>query len=329
VIPALSSRVAPSVREVRWTKAWVGVLAVTGVAICLGLVGLQQLRHAGDLSSVLTTARANSVGPAVLVVVAVLLGSELVWPAVRRPLLARAHLVDAAYLALFAVVVLPILTIVETGFSLEVSRHAGFLILDRLPLVPQAAMVGAILVGIDGINWTSHVANHRYLTLWRLHAVHHSQEDMSVLTTFRVHPLVHVSYLPAAVPVLVLGASGTVPTAALIAYACFVMVAHANLRFTFGPLGRVFVSPAYHRLHHADVPIDARGPVNFGFVLVVWDQLLGRALYPTAGATLSTGIRGRPVPVEQAARPGAIPRVVLAQVAQPFGLHAATDGSRS
>jgi sterol desaturase/sphingolipid hydroxylase (fatty acid hydroxylase superfamily) len=316
MISTLPARMAPPGRDVGWTTAWLGVLAVTGAAAWLGVIGWQQLRGARDLSTVLATARANSVGPVVLVVVGVLLVSELLWPAVRRPLLARAHLVDAAYLALFAFVVLPVLTVVETGFSLEVSRHAGFLILDRLPLVPQIVVVSVILVGIDGINWAAHVANHRYLTLWRLHAVHHSQEDMSVLTTFRVHPLVHVSYL---------GASGTVPTAALIAYACCVMVAHANLRFTFGPLGRVFVSPAYHRLHHVDRPIDDRGPLNLGFVLVVWDQLWHRALYPTPGAPLPTGIRGRPVPVEQAGRAAAIPGVVLAQVAQPFRVHAATD----
>jgi hypothetical protein len=26
---------------------------------------------------------------------------------------------------------------------------------------------------------------------------------------------------------------------------------HANLRWTFGPAGRVLASPAYHRLHHS------------------------------------------------------------------------------
>jgi uncharacterized membrane protein YphA (DoxX/SURF4 family) len=65
---------------------------------------------------------------------------------------------------------------------------------------------------------------------------------MGALTTFRVHPLVHASYLPSVVPVLVLGASGTLPGAALIAYGCYVVLAHANLRFTFGPLGRVFIA---------------------------------------------------------------------------------------
>jgi sterol desaturase/sphingolipid hydroxylase (fatty acid hydroxylase superfamily) len=306
--------------------AWLGVLAVTGVAVWLGVLGWLELGRASDLGAALATARDNSVGPAVLVAAAVLLVAELRWPATPRRLLARAHLVDAGYFALFALVVLPLLTLVQTGFGLEVSRHADFLILGRLALAPEVAVVAVILVGIDAVNWGAHVANHRYLTLWRLHAVHHSQEEMGVLTTFRVHPLVHVAYLPSVLPVLVLGANGTVPAAALIAYGCFVMVAHANLRFTFGPLRRVLVSPAYHRLHHVAVPLDERGAVNFGFVLVCWDQLSRRAVYPVGAAAVATGIEGRPVPVEQAVRASGIPRVILAQVLQPFAVHAATDG---
>lgn len=306
--------------------AWFGVLAVTLAAAWLGVIGLRDLLDARDLSSVLSTARDISAGPIVLVVIAALLLAELRWPAARRPLFCRAHLVDAGYLALFAFVVLPLFTLVENGFAAEIERHARFLIVTHLPLAPRVAVVTAILVGIDVMNWAAHVANHRYLTLWRLHALHHSQEDMGALTTFRVHPLVHASYLPSVVPVLVLGASGTVPDMALLAYGCYVILAHANLRFTFGPVGRVFVSPAYHRLHHSSTPIDPRGAVNFGFVLVCWDQLLHRAVFPTGAPPVATGIDGRPVPVEQAGRASAIPRIVLAQVAQPFRIHSATDG---
>lgn len=319
---------APSpARGAARTTPWLGVLALTGLATWLGLVGFRALSSAHDLSSALDSARDVSVGPIVLVVIGGLLLAELRWPAVRRPLFSRAHLVDAGYLGLFAFVVVPLLTVVETGFSGEIEQHASFLILSRLPIAPQIAVVSAIVVGIDLMNWAAHVANHRYLTLWRLHALHHSQEDMGALTTFRVHPLVHASYLPAVVPVLVLGASGTVPGAALIGYGCYVVLAHANLRFTFGPLGRVFVSPAYHRIHHASVPIDSRGAVNFGFVLVCWDQLLHRSVQPSAAVPFATGIEGRPVPVEQSEPRRAIPRIVLAQIAQPFRIHSATDGA--
>jgi sterol desaturase/sphingolipid hydroxylase (fatty acid hydroxylase superfamily) len=165
------------------------------------------------------------------------------------------------------------------------------------------------------MNWGAHVANHRFLPLWRLHALHHSQEDLSVLTTFRTHPLLHATYLLSLLPAAVLSASGTVPETALIIYACLVALAHANLRWTFGPLGYVFVSPAYHRQHHRS------------FALVIWDQLTRRAYFPDSEAlSVGTGLAGRPVPVEQDDNRGVL-QTVLGQLIQPFRLSSATDSA--
>ena len=238
----------------------------------------------------------------------------------RRP--ARAHVVDAWYLVLFALIG-PLITLLDTGFAVTVDRDAHFLLLGRLPLGPQVVAVVLILVAIDAMNWVSHVGNHRAAPLWRFHALHHSQEDMNVFTTFRTHPLSHASYLPALLPALVLGASGTVPAAAVVVYGCLVTLPHANLRWNFGPLGRVLVSPAYHRLHHANAPVAGLETVNFGFVLVCWDRLAGCAVQPSGRPPVETGLAGRPVPVEQA---GPIVGTVVAQLVQPFRVHAAMDG---
>jgi sterol desaturase/sphingolipid hydroxylase (fatty acid hydroxylase superfamily) len=309
------------------TKAWYGVLTLAGICTWLGYVGLRLLMSAGSVGVAISEARARAVGPVLLVFIAVILMAEQFWPAVPRPLLSRAHLVDASYLLLYAAIVMPLLTLVETGFDTEIGRHAHFLELARLPLGSQVVVSALILIGIDAMNWGAHVANHRSLTLWRLHALHHSQEDMSVLTTFRTHPLVHASYLPSLFPALILGASGVVPGIAIVIYGCLVTLPHANLRWTFGPLGRVFVSPAYHRLHHARSPIDERGTVNFGFVLVTWDRLIRRAEFPTNGVPIATGLSDRSVPIEQTSSARGTPRVVLAQLAQPFKVHSTTDGN--
>ena len=71
--------------------------------------------------------------------------------------------------------------------------------------------------------------------------------------------------------------------------------------------------------------IDSRGTVNFGFVLVCFDQLIRHAIFPVRGVSPATGISGRPVPVEQAASAAGTPRVMLAQLVQPFRMDAATD----
>jgi len=300
---------------------WVLAVGVTSLACWFTVAGWRELARGHDVGHELLTAQTTMVGPVLAVVVLALFLAERRWPAVARPVLARAHVVDAGYLLLFALIG-PLITLLDTGFAAIVGRDARFLVLGRLPLVPQVVAVALILVGIDAMNWVAHVANHRAAPLWRFHALHHSQEDMNVFTTFRTHPLSHASYLPALLPAVVLGTSGTVPAAAIIAYGCLVTLPHANLRWSFGPLGRVLVSPAYHRLHHASAPVAGLETVNFGFVLVCWDRLAGCGVQPWAHPAVETGLAGRPVPVEQA---GPIVGTVVGQLVQPFRWRAAMD----
>ena len=131
---------------------------------------------------------------------------------------------------------------------------------------------------MDACNWTAHLANHKVRMLWRFHELHHSQEDMSVLTVFRTHPLIHVSYLIALIPGIVLIANGAVTTTLLVVYAAVVAFEHSNTNLSFGPLNRIFCSPNYHRIHHR---VEGRQDVNLGFALTIWDQLSGRAVFPT------------------------------------------------
>lgn len=307
--------------------SWAGVVTVAVGAVALGVVGWHHLAATGSLAAAVASARGLTVGPALLVTVALSLAAERRWPAEPRPARSRAHVVDAFYLLLFAAAVVPALTLVQAGFVVAAGRLAPVLLLGRLPWLPRTVAVVATLAAMDAANWGAHLANHRAVTLWRLHALHHSQEEMGVLTTFRTHPLIHAAYLPSILPALVLGASGPVPAAALAAYGCLVAVAHANLRWTFGPVGRVVVSPAYHRLHHAREVVDPAGAVNLGFVLVCWDQLAHRSVRPRPGVPVPTGLPGRPVPVEQATTAAGTVRVVLGQLTQPFRLRALTGGA--
>jgi sterol desaturase/sphingolipid hydroxylase (fatty acid hydroxylase superfamily) len=160
--------------------------------------------------------------------------------------------------------------------------------------------------------------------LWRFHELHHSQEDLNVLTVFRTHPLIHVSYLVALVPGMVLLANGGLSITVLVVYGAIVAFAHSNTRLGFGPLGRVFVSPNFHRIHHK---LDGPQDVNLGFALTIWDQMFHRAVFPTKDTIRAdTGLPGRPLIVEQE---GERPRhlsVFVAQLAAPFRpMHVLTD----
>jgi sterol desaturase/sphingolipid hydroxylase (fatty acid hydroxylase superfamily) len=193
---------------------------------------------------------------------------------------------------------------------------APWVILPRLGLVPRWAAIALILVAMDGCNWFVHLGNHRVRMLWRFHELHHSQEDMNVLTVFRTHPLIHVSYLLALVPGLVLLANGELSTMLLVIYGVAVAFAHSNTNLGFGALGRVFVSPNYHRIHHR-----LHGPqdVNLGFVLTIWDQLFHRAVFPTPETIRAdTGLPGRPLRIEQVGSRSHHLRVFAAQLVGPF-----------
>jgi sterol desaturase/sphingolipid hydroxylase (fatty acid hydroxylase superfamily) len=302
-------------------------MAIALAAAWLAVAGLDELGGAGSAGKAISAVRGDMVGPALLIFTFAIAACEWRWPAAGRPALSRAHIVDAGYFLTFAILVVPVLILVQTGFAVEVQTHARFLMLGRISAVPKVLVVSMILVAMDAMNWLAHVANHRSAALWRLHALHHSQRDMSVFTTFRTHPLVHATYLLSAIPALMLGASGTVPAAALIAYGCLVTLPHANLRWTFGPAGKVLVSPAYHRLHHSRSPLGPTGTVNFGFVLVAWDRLARVAMFPNVGPPVETGIDGNPVPVEQDGGASEVPGVILAQLLQPFAPRARTDPS--
>lgn len=304
--------------------AWLGACGAIGLSLWLVGIGISDLARAHILVSHVRSAESTSVGPALLATVALVFVAERIWPAVPRPVRSRAHLVDAGYLCLF-VVVAPVVTVLNTGFAVATDKYAPFLRLAKLPALPQVAVVALILLGIDAMNWAAHVANHRTSALWRFHALHHSQEEMSVLTTFRTHPAAHISYLPALLPALILAANGTLPAIGLVVYGCLVTLPHANLRWTYGPVGRWIVSPAFHRLHHANADVDGRPAVNFGFVLAVWDRMAGTAACPHGRAVVETGLAHRPVPVEQI-ESVAPARIMARQMAQPFRLRSGLEG---
>jgi sterol desaturase/sphingolipid hydroxylase (fatty acid hydroxylase superfamily) len=98
-------------------------------------------------------------------------------------------------------------------------------------------------------------------------------------------------------------------------YVCIGTLQHANVRWTFGPVGRVLVSPAYHRVHHS---LEAER-VNLGVVLTIWDVLAGYARFPAPGeAVQPTGLSDRPIPVEQGAPSSRALLVLGEQLIEPF-----------
>jgi sterol desaturase/sphingolipid hydroxylase (fatty acid hydroxylase superfamily) len=157
---------------------------------------------------------------------------------------------------------------------------------------PLVAFAIYLLV-LDFANYWYHRLEHRFGIWWELHAVHHSQQKMSLWCDDRNHLLdVLLQASLFALIALVIG----VPPAqyvVLVAITNFVQsFQHANIRVRFGWLGeRLLVSPRFHRRHHA-VGYGHEGTkygCNFGVLFPWWDMMFSSASFNPA--IEPTGIR--------------------------------------
>jgi sterol desaturase/sphingolipid hydroxylase (fatty acid hydroxylase superfamily) len=320
--PASTQPARLAARRAARRRLYLPTFAVALFAAWLAWNGWRVLSQYGPISSI-HSAQLELAGPSVVGFVLVVFIIEQIRPAERHAVLARGHVLDMTYLLAYALVVVPLIALIGSGFSAALARVAPWLVIPRIPAVPHWLFIAAAVVAIDAVDWLAHLGNHRINSLWRLHAVHHSQEELSILTTFRAHPLVHVSFLLSALPVLALSANNATPAVVLTVYACLGALPHANVRWNYGKAGSLLISPAYHRIHHSAT---GRLDINLGTVLTIWDRMSRRAVFPAPGmAAGKTGLAGRPVPVEQSAARPRLGRIFLTQWAEPFTTSEVSD----
>jgi sterol desaturase/sphingolipid hydroxylase (fatty acid hydroxylase superfamily) len=168
-------------------------------------------------------------------------------------------------------------------------RVAGLpaLSLDNLwPGVTDIAWVSFVLylVLFDAVNYGLHRAQHRFGWWWQLHALHHSQRQMTLWSDNRNH-LLDDLLVDSAVVIVALGV-GIAPAQFVAVVAVTQLLeslSHANVRLHFGPLlGRVLVSPRFHREHHAIggwQDTGSRRGHNFAVLFPVWDILFRSARF--------------------------------------------------
>jgi sterol desaturase/sphingolipid hydroxylase (fatty acid hydroxylase superfamily) len=158
------------------------------------------------------------------------------------------------------------------------------------------------LVIADFIGYWSHRLRHTF-AFWRLHAVHHGASELRALTAARLHPLDEaLDATLIGVPVLLLGFSS--PVFAMLGpfFVLHTLLLHANVAWSFGPVGTILASPRFHRRHHArDLPFR-----NYAGVFSLIDVVFGTFEMPERDAA-PFGI------VEQD-----VPESVLGQLAYPM-----------
>jgi sterol desaturase/sphingolipid hydroxylase (fatty acid hydroxylase superfamily) len=139
--------------------------------------------------------------------------------------------------------------------------------------------LASLLLVTEFIAYLSHVAFHHIPWLWPLHAVHHTDVDVDISTSYRHHPLEPLIFMPVIITVvLVMGISLEVAIAFQVITIFLTVFAHTNVRLPAWldrMLNKIVVTPDFHRVHHSSEQDFTNS--NYG-VLVPWfDYAFGTA----------------------------------------------------
>jgi sterol desaturase/sphingolipid hydroxylase (fatty acid hydroxylase superfamily) len=158
-----------------------------------------------------------------------------------------------------------------------------------LSAMPGLSLCLYVLI-LDFSEYWRHRFQHRLNWWWELHSLHHAQRDMTFWTDDRNHiadELLAAFWLAAVA--LAIGVPPQQFPLVLFATKMIESLSHANVRWNFGWLKPLVVSPQFHRVHHGIIGGQdgaARG-VNFGVVFAFWDKLFRTADlrndYPATG----------------------------------------------
>jgi sterol desaturase/sphingolipid hydroxylase (fatty acid hydroxylase superfamily) len=263
-----------------------------------------------DVAPFLQTAGISAWAAATALIAPALVFAALAFAAAGKRSLHTAHAATgevATNLTLYGVDILlvsPLLAIAVAALGAWM-QQAGLALLhpsDWSALPQWLVLLVAVFAG-DFIGYWRHRLEHT-APLWPAHAVHHSDERMTWTTLLRFHPINRLS--TSLIDSAFLALLGFPPWAILLNnlvrhyYGMFI---HMDAPWTYGPLGRVLVSPAMHRWHHIR---DADGAgVNFATVFSVFDQAFGTYHVP-GPCTVPLGVRD------------AIGRGPIAQLLHPF-----------
>lgn len=141
--------------------------------------------------------------------------------------------------------------------------------------LPYPLLIVLSLLVYDFAIYAQHVLFHALPSLWRLHRVHHSDQDYDSTTGFRFHPLEIV--LSTGVKIGLVAALGAPPEA----FFLFEIILSTCALFNHGNLAippridrwlrLILVTPDVHRVHHSVHPRELHQ--NYGFCVPWWDRL--------------------------------------------------------
>jgi sterol desaturase/sphingolipid hydroxylase (fatty acid hydroxylase superfamily) len=173
--------------------------------------------------------------------------------------------------------------LIHTGFGVLIvlisdwAAHNQFgLVYWLKSSVVMTIIISALMLDFFG-GWLCHIIEHKVPLFWRMHIIHHSDNNVDVTTGLRHHPLESVwRGLFFIIAIFISGA----PIYAVMIYqtllTVFVAFTHANIslpKWLDHSLSYILVSPNMHKVHHhwKQPYTDS----NYGAVFSFWDRLLG------------------------------------------------------
>lgn len=154
-----------------------------------------------------------------------------------------------------------------------IQKNIQFGLLQNVDSIAVQSII--LLLAGDFKNYVRHLVFHRAKPLWMLHTMHHSAEEMTMLTAQRGHFVESaISAFFDVVIFVILGPSfvGFIFVQAVKDF--HQLIIHSNIRSGWGWVGDyVLVSPAAHRLHHSTE--EKHFNKNLGSVFIFWDRMFG------------------------------------------------------
>lgn len=196
----------------------------------------------------------------------------------------RRWLVNFAVTA-FNTVLIRLLVPVAGAALAAACADRGLGLLNNLAVPGWLAIVVSILA-LDLTNYAAHYVLHRVPVLWRIHRMHHTDQDYDFSIAVRFHPFESIyatAFIGGAIALL-----GAPPVAVLVWQLLGVainFIEHANVRVPAdldAIVRLVFVTPDMHRIHHSRERRESQS--NYANVFSWWDRLFGTYIArPAAG----------------------------------------------
>lgn len=180
--------------------------------------------------------------------------------------------------------------VAAVGFAVIVDE-AGIGLFNAIEAPFWVAAVASFLL-LDFGRYMHHWLLHRVPLLWRLHRVHHADQDYDFTVGLRFHPLEGIfTTLFGFAVIAALGAPPVVVAVSEVVLAISGVFVHANARtwrWVERYLRLVLVTPDMHRVHHS-TRIEEQSS-NYSGVFSIWDRMIGTYVAEPAVGQLGMNI---------------------------------------